>query len=99
MDMDLFGNAAELRMTMQDAIDLTVESLNEHGAKHRHWTLSWSGGKDSTATLTLLLHLFDTGRVDAPRTPDRHVCGHSARAAAARYIGDADRRETARHGR
>ena len=64
--MDLFGDPEPLRMTMQEAMDLTCESLNEHGPKHRHWCLSWSGGKDSTATLTMLLHLIDEGRVEPP---------------------------------
>ena len=51
---------------MEQAIELTVESLNAHGNQSDHWSVAWSGGKDSTCTLTLLLHLFDSGQVARP---------------------------------
>ena len=56
------------RLTLEDAIDLTAQSLRAHGAGHDHWCLAWSGGKDSTATLTLVCHLITTGAVPAPRS-------------------------------
>lgn len=56
------------RLTMDEAREWTIASLREHGAKHRHWAVAWSGGKDSTATLTLLLHALDTGEIDPPES-------------------------------
>ncbi|ALG75176.1 phosphoadenosine phosphosulfate reductase [Azospirillum thiophilum] len=56
------------RLHKADAIDLTVQSLLAHGADHAHWGIAWSGGKDSSATLTLLVHLLDTGRIHRPRS-------------------------------
>ena len=58
---------ADVRMTMDEAIDLTAESLRAHGADHDHWVFAWSGGKDSTATLTVALWLIAQGRVRRPR--------------------------------
>ena len=56
----------ESRITMQDAMAMTIDSLRQHANTHKHWVVSWSGGKDSTATLTLLLHLIRSGEIDEP---------------------------------
>lgn len=56
------------RLTMDEAIDLTVASLNAYGPSHRHWGVAWSGGKDSTTLVTLLMHLIASGRVARPDT-------------------------------
>jgi len=56
------------RMQMTESIDLTIQSLNAHGPEHDHWGVAWSGGKDSSATLTVLMHLLDTGAVKRPKT-------------------------------
>ena len=61
----LFG---EKRLQMTDSIRLTVESLAAYGAAHEHWALAWSGGKDSTALVTLVVWLIETARVPAPKT-------------------------------
>src|SRR3546814_8297540 len=49
-------------------MELTVQSLQAYGPSHRHWAVAWSGGKDSTATLTLLVALIRGGDVPAPET-------------------------------
>lgn len=54
------------RMTMPESVELTVESLLAHGPGHRRWALAWSGGKDSTYLLVLLLWLIREGRVPPP---------------------------------
>jgi DNA sulfur modification protein DndC len=56
------------RLRMDDAIALTIDSLRTHGERHRHWSIAWSGGKDSTALLTLTVHLIRSGEVPAPET-------------------------------
>ncbi len=61
---DLF--AAGARMVAEEAVDLTVASLQAYGPQHRHWAIAWSGGKDSTATLTLVVRLIEEGRITAP---------------------------------
>lgn len=64
--IDLFEGGD--RLTMAEARELTAQSLNAYGPSHRHWAVAWSGGKDSTATLTLLLDMLDTGEVERPET-------------------------------
>ncbi len=56
------------RMDMRGSIALTVASLLEHGPRHRHWAIAWSGGKDSTALVTLVVYLLASGQVPRPET-------------------------------
>lgn len=56
------------RMTLQDSIDYTVLSINAYASNHRHWTISFSGGKDSSATLTLVIYLIEAGLIPKPET-------------------------------
>src|SRR3546814_9604887 len=63
---DLFSGSA--RQMVGEAMELTVQSLQAYGPSHRHWAVAWSGGKDSTATLTLLVALIRGGDVPAPET-------------------------------
>ena len=65
--IDIFGAGAR-RMQMTESIELTIQSLQAYGADHDHWGVAWSGGKDSSATLTLLIYLIDTGKVRRPKT-------------------------------
>ncbi|MDT3735526.1 MAG: phosphoadenosine phosphosulfate reductase family protein [Denitratisoma sp.] len=64
-DLSLFETGARLQMT--ESIELTVQSMQAYGPEHDHWVVAWSGGKDSTATLTLLCWLIDSGRIAAPK--------------------------------
>ena len=57
---------AEERLTIEEAISLTVDSLKNYGRLYDHWVFAFSGGKDSTAVLTLALHLIETGQIDRP---------------------------------
>ena len=54
------------RLQMREAIELTQQSLQAHGENHAHWGIAWSGGKDSSATLTLIIWMIDSGMVKAP---------------------------------
>src|SRR5690242_13051308 len=56
------------RLSMERSIELTKESLNVYGPGYRHWAVAYSGGKDSTATVTLIGHLLATGQVPAPES-------------------------------
>lgn len=56
------------RLTMADALEFTRNSLLAHAAPYRHWCVAYSGGKDSTATLTAVLWLVESGQVPAPAT-------------------------------
>lgn len=56
------------RLAYDDAIELTLQSLQAYGPAHDHWAIAWSGGKDSTALLTLVIHLIEVGRISPPKT-------------------------------
>lgn len=59
----LFGSA---RLQMNESIEMTIASLNAYGPQHRHWAVAWSGGKDSTALVTVLAWLLESGKVPRP---------------------------------
>ncbi|MDR6702966.1 phosphoadenosine phosphosulfate reductase family protein [Agrobacterium tumefaciens] len=56
------------RLVYDDAVELTLQSMQAYGRDHDHWGIAWSGGKDSSATLTLILHLLDTGQLARPKS-------------------------------
>jgi DNA sulfur modification protein DndC len=55
-------------MDLAEAIRLTVNSLCEYAKRYSHWAVAYSGGKDSTAVLTILHHLIEEGAVPRPKT-------------------------------
>lgn len=56
------------RLVYDEAVELTLQSMQAYGPDHDHWGIAWSGGKDSSATLTLLVHLIDVGRLAPPKS-------------------------------
>lgn len=56
------------RTTLEDSLDLTAQSLNIFGGKYRHWAIAYSGGKDSSALLTVVLWLIEQKRIKSPET-------------------------------
>ncbi len=50
----------------REGIELTLASLNSYWDNHSHFAVAWSGGKDSTTLLTLLIHLIDAGHLPQP---------------------------------
>lgn len=57
-----------VRLTLADSIELTAQSLRAYASDYRHWAIAYSGGKDSTATLAVVLHLIATGQVPTPES-------------------------------
>lgn len=56
------------RLSLERSIELTIDSLNSYGALYKHWAIAFSGGKDSSATVTLVAHLLETGKVPRPES-------------------------------
>lgn len=56
------------RLVYDEAIELTLQSMQAYGPAHEHWGIAWSGGKDSSATLTLIIHLIQIGQLAAPKS-------------------------------
>lgn len=55
-----------VRMLHEEAVELTLQSLLAYWGRHEHVAVAWSGGKDSTATLTLIIHMIETGMLPKP---------------------------------
>jgi DNA sulfur modification protein DndC len=53
------------RLTLDQAIQLAIASLRERGAG-KHWVIAFSGGKDSTALVTIVVWLIAAGLVPRP---------------------------------
>lgn len=62
---NIFG--AGVRLQMNESIDYTIQSLIAYGSRFDTWCIAWSGGKDSTTLLTLVLWLIKSGRVPGPK--------------------------------
>lgn len=56
------------RATLQQAIDTTIAALNTYGALYEHWAIAFSGGKDSAATVAVVIYLILAGLVTAPKS-------------------------------
>lgn len=50
----------------REGVELTLQSLRAYWSDHQHFAVAWSGGKDSTALLTILIHLIDVGQLPQP---------------------------------
>lgn len=56
------------RLSIDDSVALTANSLNAYGADYDHWAIAFSGGKDSSTVLSLVLQLLREGKVVRPKT-------------------------------
>ncbi|WP_207425974.1 phosphoadenosine phosphosulfate reductase family protein [Pedobacter sp. SYSU D00535] len=55
------------RLQMNDSIDLTIQSLQAYGPKYNYWCVAWSGGKDSTTLVTLVVYLIISKKIQPPK--------------------------------
>lgn len=56
------------RLSIEQSIELTAASLNSYGPNYDHWAIAYSGGKDSSTVLTLVLQLIASGKVERPKS-------------------------------
>ena len=61
--LSLFEND---RLSLDRSIELSAESLRHYGSLYKHWAIAFSGGRDSSATVTLVADLIDKGLVPRP---------------------------------
>lgn len=61
--VSLFEDA---RLTLNQAIELSLNSLREYGDRYRHWAVTYSGGKDSSATATFVAWAIKKNLVQPP---------------------------------
>lgn len=53
---------------LEYSIELSLASLRSYGENYRHWAIAYSGGKDSSATVTFTAWAILTGQVPAPES-------------------------------
>ncbi len=53
---------------MNESIELTIQSIMAYAPLYKHWCIAWSGGKDSTTLLTLIIWLISTGKIPKPES-------------------------------
>lgn len=58
----------DVRLRLDDAISLSVSSLNAYGENYKHWSIAYSGGKDSSATVAFVAWAIKAGLVKKPET-------------------------------
>lgn len=56
------------RITLEDSLELTAQSLNAYALRYDHWAIAFSGGKDSSATVAAVIYLIRQGRVKSPKS-------------------------------
>lgn len=56
------------RLTMDESIALTTETLRKYRERYNHWSIAYSGGKDSSALVTLTIDLIERGEVRKPES-------------------------------
>lgn len=56
------------RLTLDGAVDLSLASLAAYGERYRHWAVAYSGGKDSSATVTFVAWAIASGLVPRPHS-------------------------------
>lgn len=56
------------RQDMEDSLATSLASLREYGQRYRHWCVAYSGGKDSTATVTFVAWAIQSGQVAPPES-------------------------------
>lgn len=47
---------------------MTAASLRAYGERYGNWAIAYSGGKDSSALVTIVVHLIEAGRVPRPES-------------------------------
>lgn len=56
------------RLTLSRALSITKDILLSYFEKYRNVAIAFSGGKDSSALVTIIAHLIETGQIPRPKT-------------------------------
>lgn len=56
-----------IRITFDECVQMTVDSINRIEGMYDTWVLMWSGGKDSTTMVTIIIQLIATGQIKPPK--------------------------------
>jgi DNA sulfur modification protein DndC len=68
MSMRQISLFEDSRLDLEGAIELSLASLREYGRRYRHWAVAYSGGKDSSATVTFTAWAIKNNLIPAPES-------------------------------
>ncbi len=57
----------DMRITLGECMEMTIDSIKQIESLYDTWILMWSGGKDSTTMLTVILQLIADGHIKRPK--------------------------------
>lgn len=56
------------RTTLADSVETSLASLQAYGQQYKHWCIAYSGGKDSSATVTFIAWAIRTCKLAPPES-------------------------------
>ena len=56
------------KLTLNQNIEITKQNLLSYGERYKHWAIAFSGGKDSSALVTIVAYLIETKQIPRPKT-------------------------------
>ena len=56
------------RMSLKQAIELSISSPIHYGQQYDHWAIAYSGGKDSSATVAFVVWAIKNGFIPVPKS-------------------------------
>ena len=60
--------SGDYRASVGECVTRTVANLLAHAANYDHWIIAYSGGKDSSTVLTLVVTLIEIGAIERPKS-------------------------------
>jgi DNA sulfur modification protein DndC len=61
--MGIWGAA---RISFDECVNMTIDSIKKVEGLYKYWAIAWSGGKDSTALITVIITLINSGQIKQP---------------------------------
>lgn len=55
-------------LDLPTCLEMTVDELQRLRAKHNHWAVAWSVGKDSTTLATIAAHAIEANLIERPKS-------------------------------
>lgn len=60
--------SGDVSQCVGECVERTAMNMLAHAVDYDHWILAYSGGKDSSATVTVIVTLIQLGAIPAPKT-------------------------------
>lgn len=61
-----------IRLNLDESLKMTAENMRHYGSHYDHWTLAYSGGKDSSGAVSIIVYLIEQGLIPKPKSLTVH---------------------------